>query len=244
MKKSILMMVGVMIALTSCSINVDGLKKIKPSDNIVKKEYKLDKFNEVVTRVVGNVILVQSEEKDGLVELSAPENYIELFSIESEGETLNINYAKNNLNLEGKDINITVYTSDLLKIKNSGVASITLDSLDTDELDVENSGVGTLRLNKILADKISVKCSGVGDISINGETQEADFSCSGVGSIHAKSMKANKAKASVSGVGGITCFASEYIDGKVTGVGSLKYAGHPKKKDLNRPGFTGSISEI
>ena len=114
MKKTVLMMVSVIIALTSCSINVNGLNKIKPSDNIVKKEYKLNKFNEVTSRVVGNIILVQSEEKDGLVELSAPENYIELFSIKSKGEKLDISYEKNNLNLEGKNINITVYTSDLL----------------------------------------------------------------------------------------------------------------------------------
>ena len=244
MKKTVLLMVSVIIALTSCSINVNGLNKIKPSDNIVKKEYKLNKFNEVTSRVVGNIILVQSEEKDGLVELSAPENYIELFSIKSKGEKLDISYEKNNLNLEGKNINITVYTSDLLKIKNSGVASITLNGLDTDELDVENSGVGTMKLKKVQADKISVKCSGVGDISIDGETQEATLSCTGVGSINAQDMKANKAKASVTGVGGITCYASEYINGKVTGIGSLKYDGHPKKKDLNRPGFTGSISEI
>ena len=244
MKKSILVMVSVMIALTSCSINVGGLDQIKPSDNIVKKEFKLDKFNEVISRVVGNIVLVQSEEKDGLVELSAPENYIEFFSIESKGEKLDISYERSNLNLEGKNINITVYTSDLLKIKNSGVASITLKSLDTDELDVENSGVGTMKLQKVQADKISVKCSGVGDISIDGDTQNAVYSCSGVGSIHAKDMKSNKTKASVTGVGGITCYASEYLNGKVTGVGSLKYDGHPKKKDLNRPGFTGSISEI
>lgn len=244
MKKSVLVLASVMIALSSCSINVNGLNKIKPSDNIVKKEYKLDKFNEVTTHVVGNIKLIQSEEKDGLVELSAPDNYIEYFSIKSEDKELNISYTKNNLNLEGKVVNITVYTSDLLKVKNSGVASISLNSLDTDELEVENSGVGTLKLNKILADKISVRCSGVGDISIDGDTQEASLSCSGVGSIHAQGLKANKTKASVSGVGGITCYASEYLDGKVTGVGSLKYDGHPKEKNLNRPAFTGNISEI
>ncbi|MBQ9216142.1 MAG: DUF2807 domain-containing protein [Prevotella sp.] len=244
MKKSVLALASVVIALSSCSINVNGLNKIKPSDNIVKKEYKLDKFNEVTTHVVGNIKLIQSEEKDGLVELSAPENYIELFSIKSKGEKLEISYAKNNLNLEGKNVNITVYTSDLLKIKNSGVASISLDSLDTDELDVENSGVGTIKLNKIQADKISVKCSGVGDIAIDGVTQEADLTCSGVGNIKAQGLKANKANANVSGVGGITCYASEYLDGKVTGVGSLRYDGHPKEKKLNKPGFTGNISEL
>ena len=244
MKKSILMMISVIVTLTSCSINMGGIgDTIEPSENIVKKEYKLDKFNEVTCHVVGNIKLIQSEEKDGLVELSTPENYIEYFKIESRGERLDISYAKNNINLKDKNINITVYTSNLLKIKNSGVASISLDSLDTDDLDVENSGVGTLKLNKVQADKINVKCSGVGDISIDGEALEVILSCSGVGSIHAQGLKANNTKATVSGVGSIQCYASESINGKVTGVGSLRYDGHPKKKDLNKP-LTGSISEI
>ena len=244
MKKTTLMMVSILIAFTSCSINVNGLNKLKPSDNIARRAFKLNKFNEVESHVVGSIKLVQSEAKDGIVEISAPENYIEYFCFESKGENLDINYAKGNLNLEGKNINITVYTSDLLKIRNSGVASITLDSLDTDELDVENSGVGDMKLNKILADKISVKCSGVGGISINGETQETILSCSGVGSIRAHGLKSKKTKASLSGVGGITCYASEYLDGKVTGVGSLEYDGHPKMKNLSKSGFTGSIKEI
>jgi hypothetical protein len=50
-------------------------------------------------------------------------------------------------------------------------------------------------------------------------------------------------KAKVSGVGGIDCFASDYINGRVTGVGSLNYAGHPEKKDLHH-NMTGGINEI
>ena len=76
-----------------------------------------------------------------------------------------------------------------------------------------------------------------------GQTDEAEYSCSGVGSINAVDMKARKTEASVSGVGGIDCYASEYINGRVTGVGGLKYAGHPKKKDLHHT-MTGGISEL
>jgi hypothetical protein len=56
-------------------------------------------------------------------------------------------------------------------------------------------------------------------------------------------MKARNVKAKVSGVGGIDCYASDYIDGSVTGVGGLKYAGHPAKKDLHH-NMTGGINEI
>jgi hypothetical protein len=243
MKKSILLMVVVMMALTSCRFHVNGIDIIDASDNIVEKEYKLDKFNEVATHVVANVKLVQSETKDGHVILSAPDNYIDLFSFESEGEKLDIRFIRNNVNIHTEHVTITVYTSDLLKIKNTGAAEITLDSLDTDNLEVTNTGVGSFRLNKVLADNVCVKCNGVGSISIDGETKDADLSCSGVGSINAEELRSNNVKARVTGVGSISCYASESIDGKVTGIGGLKYAGHPKKKDLNKPTL-GGISEI
>ena len=243
MKKSLLLMVVVMIALTSCRFSVNGVGLIDPSDNIVKKEYKLDKFNEVATHVVANVKLIQSETKDGLVILSAPDNYIDLMSFNSKDEKLDIRFIRDNINIHPENVTITVYTSDLLKIKNTGAAEVTLDSLDTDNLEVTNTGIGNFRLNKVLADKVCVKCNGVGSISIDGETQDADLSCSGVGSINAEELRSGNVKARVTGVGSISCYASEYIDGKVTGIGGLKYAGHPQKKDLNKPTL-GGISEI
>ena len=56
-------------------------------------------------------------------------------------------------------------------------------------------------------------------------------------------LKAKSVKADVSGVGGIRCYASERIDGRVSGVGSLKYGGNPQEKQLKRDGV-GGISEI
>lgn len=243
MKKTVLLMVIGIMALTSCSFNVSGVGIITASDNVVEKEYQLDKFNEVVTHVIANVELIQSDTKDGLVVLSAPDNYIDLFRFESKSERLDISFVKDNINIEPKNVMITVYTSDLLKVRNSGAAAIMLDSLDTDQLEVANSGIGSFKLRRVIADKIKVKCTGVGDISIKGETLDADLSCSGVGNINAEELKSNNVKASVTGVGSISCYASEYIEGRVTGVGGLRYAGHPKNKDLNKP-FTGRISEI
>ena len=91
--------------------------------------------------------------------------------------------------------------------------------------------------------KLDVSCSGVGSINVSGQADEADYSCSGVGNINAQDLKAREVEASISGVGGVECYASESIKGRVSGVGGLKYAGHPTKKDLNRS-MTGGITEL
>jgi hypothetical protein len=224
MKKVLFLMVG-MMTLMSCKMNGIGWdsNQIEPSDNVVTKAYKLQPFEEVKMTCVGHVEIIQDESKDGTVELTAPDNYIELYKFESKDKELRIGFRKSNINITAKKVKIRVYTNDLIELENSGAASISMDSLDTDRLEIVNSGVGSINISGI-ADDVKI---------IN----------SGVGSINAEKLKALNVKASVSGVGSITCYASEKIEGKVTGVGSLKYAGNPKHKDNHRTGV-GSISEM
>ena len=92
-------------------------------------------------------------------------------------------------------------------------------------------------------DRLKVVNSGVGEIRVAGITDDAELICSGVGSIVANDLKALNVKATVSGVGSISCYASNKLEGKVSGVGSLKYAGHPKHLEKHRTGV-GSISEM
>ena len=240
--KVMLLMVALMLAVTSCSVRVGGgFSMLDPSENITKAKYPQDPFDKVHNHVGGKIQLVQSDQSR--VTLSAPENYIELIEFENEDGELNINFANRNVNIEVKDITILIYTPNLREIKNSGAADIRMDSLTTDEFEVRNTGVGSFLLDNIKAQKIDVSCSGVGSINIDGQTDEAEYTCSGVGSINAEEMKAREVNAKVSGVGGINCHASEYIKGNVSGVGGLRYAGHPAKKDLHHS-LTGGITEL
>lgn len=224
MKKVLFLMVG-MMTLMSCKINGIGWdsNQIEPSDNVVTKAYKLQPFEEVKMTCVGHVEIIQDESKDGTVELTAPDNYIELYKFESKDKELRIGFRKSNINITAKKVKIRVYTNNLIELENSGAASISMDSLDTDRLEIVNSGVGS--------------------INISGITDDVEIINSGVGSINAEKLKALNVKANVSGVGSITCYASERIEGRVSGVGSLKYAGNPKNKDNKRSGV-GSITAM
>lgn len=243
MKKLLLLLIaGCLLLFTACKVNLGtGENRIDPSGNIVKAKYPQEAFDKVDNHVVGNIQLVQSSQSR--VTLSAPDNYIDLFEFKNEDGELTINFKEDNISIDTKDVVIVIYTPSISKVKNSGAADIRLDSLTTDELEVSNSGVGAFNLGHIKAREIDVSCSGVGSITISGQTDEAEYSCSGVGSINAKDMVSRVTDASISGVGGIECYASESIKGRVSGVGGLKYAGHPAKKDLHNS-MVGGITEL
>ena len=244
MKRTLfLLMASCLVTLSSCRVSIgDGGTVIDPSENIVKAKFPQKPFAEVENHVVGSIRLVQSDGQSR-VTLSAPENYIDLFEFKNDDGKLMINFSRDNININSKDVVIIIYSPSLKKIKNCGAAEVRLDSLTTDELGVINSGVGAFNLTQIKTRELDISCTGVGSITVSGQADEAEFSCSGVGSINAKDLKAREVEASVSGVGGIECYASEYIKGRVSGVGGLKYAGHPAKKDLNRS-MTGGITEL
>ncbi len=244
MKTNLLLsLLTVMLSVSGCRVNIgDNAEIIDPSENIVRAKYPLKAFDKVENHVVGNIQLVQSAKSR--VTLSAPDNYIDFFEFKDEDGKLKIEYAKDkNLNISAEHINIIIYTPTLQEIDNAGAANICLDSLTTDEFEIKNSGVGEFDLAKVMVRKIDVSNRGVGSIRLSGQADEAEYSCSGVGSIHAKEMKARETKAKVSGVGSIDCYASESIEGQVSGVGGLNYAGHPAKKDLHHS-MTGGIKEL
>ena len=247
MKKNVILALVCMMVLASCNvdklINIGNGLKIEPSGTIVKKEYKQKEFDKLVVDVVANVKFIQSKDGDFRVVLSCPDNYVELFKFEVSNRELAVEFTRDNVNIEAKNVDVTVYSPMLRRLDNSGVSSVEIDKLVSDELAVENSGVGSLYLSGLTIGHLEADCSGVGSIELNGMAERAELDCSGVGSIKGEGLKAKSVKAGVSGVGGINCYASERIDGKVSGVGSLKYGGKPQEKQLERDGV-GDISEL
>ena len=240
-----LMMAALVLSVSSCRVGLsNGFgERLEPSENIVKAKYPQEPFDKIDNHVACKMQVVQSKDNKSRVTLSAPENYIELFEFKNENGELDIKFVERNVNIDADDVTIIIYTPNIREIENSGAAEICMDSLTTAELEVKNSGVGAFTMSNVKARKLDVSCSGVGSITISGETDEAEYNCRGVGNINAQDMKAHRVEAKISGVGGIECYASDYIKGSVSGVGGLKYAGHPAKKDLHSS-MTGGISEI
>lgn len=244
MKKSFMLMLAVLtLSVSSCRVDFGGgiSNRLEPSENIVKAKYPQPSFDRVENHAFGHIRLVQSNQSR--VTLSAPENYVDLFDFKNVNGSLEIRFTKKGVNIDARNVTIIVYTPTLREVKNSGLADVYFDSLTTDDLVIRNSGAGSFSLSEINAKRVDVTCSGAGSISLNGQAEKGEYLCSGVGSIDAKGMKASVVDAKVSGVGSIECYATDFIKGRVTGIGSLRYGGRPADRDLNRSGI-GGISEM
>ena len=245
MKKNLFFLGLCALLLSSChigDIKINGGSQIEPSANIVKKEYPMSDFDKIDVDVIANVKYIQTNDRPRVV-LSAPDNYIELFEFDVESHKLSLEFCRSNVNIDAENVDITIYSSTLRGLENDGLANIEISRLKTDRLDVENSGVGSMFLSGLTVGELEAECSGVGNIELSGTAKKATLDCSGVGSIKAQGLKANEVKGDVSGVGSIHCYAVDYIDAEVSGVGSLQYGGNPERKELRRTGV-GNISPM
>lgn len=246
MKKSFLFICLCSLLLSAChigDIKINGGAMIEPSENIVKKEYPLKNFDKIDIDVMANVKFIQSTDGKSRVVLSAPENYVELFSFEVDGSELEATHTRSGINLDTEHVDVTIYSPTLKSLENDGLAVIEMTHLKTDRLEVDNTGVGSMYLTGLDVKELMVDCSGVGSIELGGKADKAELECSGVGSIEAQQLKAKSVRGEVSGVGGIKCYAIERIDAEVSGVGSLEYGGSPKDKRFERTGV-GSINAL
>lgn len=234
------------LMLSACrldSVTINGGQRIEPSSHIVKREYPMKAFHEIDINVIANVKIIQTDDSSSRVVLKAPDNYLELFHFNVIDHELDVRFVRNNVNIEARHVDITIYTPTLQKLENEGVANVETDRLKVNRLSVDNSGVGSMFLSGLDLSQIEVDCSGVGSVELNGTATEAQLECSGVGSIKAAGLKARRVNGEVSGVGGIQCHATEELKAEVSGVGSLRYAGKPERKEIKRSGV-GKIEEL
>ena len=240
-----LALVSVMV-LASCRPSVIfshlGGKTLEPSGKTVTKTYSNLDFQSIDFSAVGKVEFVQTAGGKCSVTITAPENYIPIYIVKVEKGELKI-YNDDDYNINDDNINIRISGPTLESVDNSGVGKIKIANLKTSALDIDNSGVGMININNLEATSVKVDNSGVGGVELKGNASKVSIDCSGVGKIDARGLCAVTVEADVSGVGGVTCYASGEITGSVSGVGSLKYAGAPKKKHLDSSGV-GKIEEI
>ena len=244
-KQIVMMMAAVLMCCTSCvRVNLGEIGKLKPSDNVVKNEYRMEPFSKIDIDLVARVKFMQTADGDYRVLLKCPDNYVDLFKFEVDGDELDLSFVHDmHKSIDAKDVAIIVCSPTLLQIDSEGVGSLTIDSLRTPTLSIDNEGVGSINVKGLHTETLTVESNGVGSIELQGEARAASFDSDGVGSINAGELKAGHVKAEINGVGSITCFASESIIGQINGVGSLRYGGNPEHKQLQRNGV-GKISEL
>ena len=119
-----------------------------------------------------------------------------------------------------------------------GRAKITIGMEQLQKMTME--GVGDTTLNALAGESFTLRYQGVGYLNANGKVRHFMLKAEGVGAVNAKQLEAQSVDASLQGVGSVSVRATESLNAKVEGLGSLSYYGKPAQVRQSAEGI-GSI---
>lgn len=243
MKKTIIALAILLGGLSQClqaeTLTMNETPAGKTVNKVVEAYINLNSFDELRTDVVASIKVIQSDRSR--IEAQGPEHVISVIDATVKEGVLHITARKDIRMKNGEKLSLTIYTPTLSRIHQDGVGSIKCEgTFKTPKMEIINNGVGSVKMEDLQCKLLTVTSNGVGGIELTGDTEKAVFQSDGVGSIDAYDMRSKVTEVRLDGVGSVHCHASERIDARNSGVGSIRYEGDPEQVNVHCDGV-GSI---
>lgn len=221
-----------------CMIN--GVNTERGDGNVEARSYEIDMFDSIELGGSFSVVLTEGEEESLTIETD--QNLFEYLNVKSENNVLDIS-SDRDIVLRPTKLEVHITYTSLEKVSVSGACKLMAETTIRSEsftLNISGAGAGEL---DIVAETLTTDISGAASLTITGRATNHKASLSGASSLKAEELVTESTDISLSGAGSATVYAAESINAKLSGVGSIKYAGNPEKKQTNVSGI-GKISSI
>lgn len=238
MKKYLLLSVllATTISLFSCRINLDNnnsdndsaFSEKKEDGNLLKKEFEISDYHKIKQTGVVDIVYEQKETEEPYLRVEIDSNLMSLVAVNVDGGELSVGLEER---VKLKPTRFVVYTNSkqLSAVSLSGVGRFSADEkVKSDNLNISLSGTGSVKFKDLEAGRVGARLSGTGSLKLAGIANDSEFKVSGIGSIKAEDLVVKNADCRVSGVGSIYIQATDNLEAKVSGAGSVKYKGKAK----------------
>lgn len=219
----------------------------KGEGNVRSQTINVNEFKEIEMKAKGEIILTQDSEYS--VRVEAEDSILKQLAVKEQGSKLQIGQQRNIPFIWGRRLKnsepIKYYISvkDLEEINTSGSGEVRAENLSLEKLTINSSGSSQVQLSGLKVNKLTIKASGSFKGQASGSASKQEISISGAGDYRGKELKTNETKVSISGSGAAEIFASEKLEIKISGAGTVKYAGSPKKLDQEISG-AGKVNQV
>jgi len=209
----IVLLVAITVAFSSCKFN----RGISGSGNRKTEKRELKSFNAIDT--TGAYEIKVTCQKPASFEIEADDNILPLIKTEVRDGILFVS-------------NDQQYNS-----RKSPTLRITLPELYS----VSSHGAGDIQVADANSTDLKIQSAGAANIDAEGKAKSVSISSTGAGNIDTSKLTAEKAKVDATGAANVDVFASDQLDVKVSGVGSVTYSGNPKVVNKSVSGI-GSVN--
>lgn len=204
-----------------------GCSFVRGSGVVVTETREVSNFDRVELDSIGELTVIQGEPESLTIE--AESNIARRVITDVVGGTLTIEFTGGTLGdvIPTEPIRFELTMKDISGIKLSGAGRIYSAGIATPNLDLDVSGVGDVIVDKLEAERLAVNLTGAGTIDLAGKIREQNVKLSSVGNYSARGLESNRAVIALTGAGTATLWATEELDVKISGVGTVDYYGDP-----------------
>ncbi len=121
---------------------------------------------------------------------------------------------------------LTIKNLNALRLNTAG--TVTIRSLNVQRLELSIAGAGSMDVINVKASAIDMEIAGVGQISATGEAEDVNVEVSGLGTASLSGLTCKSSHVEIAGGGSVKLFASSALDASITGLGVVRYWGHPR----------------
>lgn len=205
----------------------------------VTSTLELASFNKIELDISANITIKQGSTQK--VEVTGPQDLIDLLNKEVNGEEWDIKYTKRNVKTT-KTLEITITVEHLEEIDVNGSGDIKgVSAFHEDEMEISVNGSGNIDL-EIYVKELEIDINGSGDVNLSGTADKLEVSINGSGDIKATDLQVEYAEFSVNGSGDSKLHVTKKLSATINGSGDIHYKGDPNIK-THRNG-SGSIKNI
>ena len=186
-------------------------------------------FDVVEFRGPGTLKLSQGERES--LKIHAPGYVIDHIRAEVRDGRLLLGYVSPqivSLRVYSEVISFDLTVRDLKRLKQSGSGKIIAPDIDVDRIEVQMEGSGKLYLQHLTADHLGVSLSGSGLVSVAGDVESQVVNLTGSGRYQGEHLVSDFASLTLSGSGKADVSTSDSLDVRITGSGTVSYAGYPE----------------
>lgn len=221
-------------------------KKIMGNGNIVTINKSMPKFNAVIIKVPGKVIVKKGDRfhitlqndsnlmpyiktyvADGVLHIKS-KPYVSLSSTGTPLFTITARSLRSFASAGANKVTITSFDPKQFSFSLSGAGKADLIG-KTENLHLTISGLGKIFARNIITQNTTVNISGLGKVYLRGKGENLRVNVTGGGKIIAKKFKVNNARVHISGTADLTLYVINKLDAVISGAGSIRYYGNPTK---------------
>jgi hypothetical protein len=204
-----------------------------------KMTLDLPAFTEIELDINASVTIKQGKSQS--VEITGPQELIDVLNKEVKGDKWEIKYTKRKVDTK-KSLQISITVVELTEVDVNGSGDVRGDNaFHGTKMELSINGSGYIQLELYVED-LELDINGSGDLKLSGSAEELEVSINGSGDVKCPDLTSENAEFDINGSGDSEIHVTKKLNVEINGSGDIHYSGNPSMK-VNKNG-SGNLKSV